>query len=466
MSYIRYKEFGNRRYAYEVTAYWDPEKKKPRQKVRYIGIVDDNGEILKKDAKEKLTLDFGDGYLLYAFMKKAGISHLIETVCTRKASQLLALICYRLCYASAMRYAGHWYEGNVARFLFKGVNLSSQAISRLLKMLGDEKLKRAFFTRYITSLSHVTGGIIIDTTALPNQIHLPFNAWGYHDGDIEKQIRFLFVVDSASSLPLYFRYLPGNIVDVSSLCVTVEELARLGIPRSFVLIDAGFFSEENIRELYEKRIDFLTRLPSSRRIYKRLIKEGARTMESFENAVRYGKRALFITHKAIDLYGKEAYAYIILDPERKGRETKRLLLDAIEGEDNEDIEYRLMRQGIMILVSSFAMEKADIVPLYYLRQRVEQLFGFSKDDLQLLPLRVHTEETLRGYLFLMFLTLTVFMRLRQATGAKYTVEEMLLIMRNLKCKIYENDLIVHEMTKQQKGIVEKLDIIVPKKMGI
>jgi hypothetical protein len=39
-------------------------------------------------------------------------------------------------------------------------------------------------------------------------------------------------------------------------------------------------------------------------------------------------------------------------------------------------------------------------------------------------------------------------------------------MRNLKCKIYEHDLIVHEMTKQQKGIVEKLDIIVPKKMGI
>ncbi len=73
MSYIRYKEFGNRRYAYEVTAYWDHEKKKPRQKVRYIGIVDDNGEILKKDAKEKLVLDFGDGYLLYAFMKKAGI---------------------------------------------------------------------------------------------------------------------------------------------------------------------------------------------------------------------------------------------------------------------------------------------------------------------------------------------------------------------------------------------------------
>ena len=54
-------------------------------------------------------------------------------------------------------------------------------------------------------------GVIIDTTALPNEINLSFNAWGYNDGEIDKQIKFLFVVDKNSSLPLFFRYLPGNI---------------------------------------------------------------------------------------------------------------------------------------------------------------------------------------------------------------------------------------------------------------
>jgi hypothetical protein len=29
MSFIRYKRFGNKEYAYEITAYWDPVEKKP-----------------------------------------------------------------------------------------------------------------------------------------------------------------------------------------------------------------------------------------------------------------------------------------------------------------------------------------------------------------------------------------------------------------------------------------------------
>jgi len=39
-------------------------------------------------------------------------------------------------------------------------------------------------------------------------------------------------------------------------------------------------------------------------------------------------------------------------------------------------------------------------------------------------------------------------------------------MRNLKCKVYDDELIIQELAKQQKEVVEKLDIIVPKKLGI
>jgi hypothetical protein len=39
-------------------------------------------------------------------------------------------------------------------------------------------------------------------------------------------------------------------------------------------------------------------------------------------------------------------------------------------------------------------------------------------------------------------------------------------MKNLKCKVYQDEIIVQELTRQQKEIVEKLNIIVPKKAGI
>lgn len=125
-----------------------------------------------------------------------------------------------------------------------------------------------------------------------------------------------------------------------------------------------------------------------------------------------------------------------------------------------------MNRGVMILVSSSEISKQEVVEIYYLRQTTENLFGFSKDDLSILPLRVHTEEAIRGFLFMQFLTLIAFVQIRNKVKTKFTVEEALLIMRNLKCKVFENEAIVSELTRPMKDISEKLNFLVPKRAGI
>jgi len=465
MSFIRYKKFGNKEYAYEVTSYWDPEKKKPRQKTKYLGVVvDKEKKIFKKksrERREKLILDFGDTYFLNQFINRVTF---FENL---KKEMFLALIFYRLCYPSAMRYARMWYEGNIVRKLFD-VDISSQRISEFLEEIGDESIQREFFKEYIRQITP-SEGIVIDTTALPNQINIPTSAWGWHNEEIEKQIKLLLVIDRSTSLPLFFRYIAGNIVDVSTLKATVEELKKYGVSRYFLILDAGFFSEENIKELYNEEIQFLIRLPSLRKLYKRLIVEESRELESYRNAVRYGRRVLFVKQREVELFGKKVYAYVVLDPERKGREIRRTLLkvmDEIEEGEEEEIEYILMKKGIMILISSSELDRENVISLYYTRQIAEKLFGFSKDDLNLLPLRVHKEETLRGYLFLQFASLVVYSLLKRELGRDYTVEEVLLTLRNLKCKVYEDEIIVQELTKQQRKIFERFGIMVPKSMGI
>jgi len=474
MSFIRYKKFGKKEYAYEVVSIWDKATKRPRHKTKYLGVVVDKKRGIYKPRgvkrlPERLILDFGDTYLIYQFLKNVGLSQILERVFGRGASYLLALICYRLCNPGAMRYAEIWYGGNIAKLLFKGNDLSSQRISEFLKSIGEEGYQREFFKDYISGFIKARQGIIIDTTALPNQIHCPLTVWGYEDEGIEKQIKFLFVIDRDTSLPLFFRYLPGNIVDVSSLKITIEELKEYGIRRYFILIDAGFFSEDNLRELYREGISFLTRLPSSRKLYRDLIREDARDLERFRNVVRYGLRVLFIKQRRVELFGRRLYAHIVLDPERRGREITKGLLEVMENsslEDEAEVEYELMRKGIMILISSFNIKKDEVVPLYYLRQGAEKLFGFAKDDLKLIPLRVHKEETLRGYLFLSFITLVIFALFKKELGKEHTVEEVLMTMRNLKCKVYDEDIIIQEISKRQKKILEKLKIIVPKNLGI
>jgi transposase len=480
MVFIRYEKRGNKEYAYQLTSYRDKTTKQVKHQKTYLGIViDKEKHIYQKPTtktpskNEKLILDFGDSFLLNTFIQTHYKT--LTDIFQEKTPTLTTLIIYRLCQTSAMTHANTWHQGNATQLFHKTVNLTSQRISEFLTELGNKQLHQTFFKQYLTTQTsqqhqqHPTNGVIIDATSLPTQTHIPLTAWGRNGEEIDKQIRFLLVVNKETALPLYFRVLPGNIVDVSSLCNTTAELAQYGVESYFLCVDAGFFSKPNIVDLYERGITFLTRLPASTSLYRELVAVEVKGLESPVNVARFGKRGLFVLQKKVELFGRAGFAYVVLDPERKGRESKRLILqtaDDYERVKRSDLEYDFLRCGVMVLVSSFEILREEVVPLYYLRQRAEVLFGFAKDDVGFLPLRVHREETLRGFLFLQFLSLIVFAHLKKALGNEFSVEEALLSMRNLKCKVYETEAIVCEPTREQKDICKKIDIVVPKTLGI
>jgi transposase len=210
----------------------------------------------------------------------------------------------------------------------------------------------------------------------------------------------------------------------------------------------------------------MVRLPSGRNLYKDLVNK-TKDLESVKYAVKYGKRGLFVKKQEIILFDKKAFAYIVLDLERKGREVRKLILELNEiDKSSKEKEFMLKEKGVMILVSSVDLNTSEVVPLYYSRQTAEQLFRFSKDDLKLLPLRTHKEESMRGYLLLVFVTLSVFLFLRKRLEKEVTVEEALLLLRNLKAKVFKDEILIPELTKEQRLLFEKFNIIVPKVMGI
>jgi transposase len=94
--------------------------------------------------------------------------------------------------------------------------------------------------------------------------------------------------------------------------------------------------------------------------------------------------------------------------------------------------------GIIALISSKSISEKEILSCYYLRQSVEQVFGFLKDDLNLLPIRHRNDDTIRGYLFLQFLALIFFIKIRENIKNKYTVEKILMILRGIKYLIVKS----------------------------
>lgn len=475
MAFIRYKKFGQQEYAYEVHSYWDSKQQKPRQKSKYLGIVVDKEKgIFRKPSekkasskKEKFILDFGDSYILKKFIEDIGLGEMLKKIFGKYYESILALVIYRLVSMSAMRQAKTWLEGSVLSILLKDANLSSQRISALFKAIGSDDIQKKFFKKFIDTFVEKKQGIILDSTALPNQINIPFTSWGYGDGSIDKQIKFFYVAEKDTGMPIYYRYMPGNSSDVKSLECTIQELSKLSVKSNFALLDAGFFSEENIKELSKKKIDFMIRMPARYSIYEDLIKEEVPKLEKPCHATILGtKRVLFVKQKKIKLFGEEVYASIVLDPERKGRETRDLILRRLEKDDEGTLEEKMLKQGVMLLISSFKQDESEIVSTYYLRQSVERLFGFSKADLALLPLRVHNENTLQGFLFITFIALIIFMKIKAKLPEKTSVEDLLLAMRNIKCKVFDDEVLVLESTVKQAELAQYLDILMPKALGI
>lgn len=474
MSFIRHKVINNRTYAYEITSYWDPELKRSRSKSRYLGPVDQDTKevapfVKKAKGKEKLILDFGDAYFLYRFITQSDIYLALKGSFFDRFPELVPLIIYRLCSQSAMYNCQEWLSGSILSVFFKGSKLSSQRISELLSLLGEEITQRIFFTHYLKQIGGSTQSVIIDATSLPNQINIDFNAWGRADGGIEEQFRLLCVVDQKSKMPLFYRFLPGNIADVSTLQTTILELQAMGVNNSFVLIDSGYFSETNVRELFQRSIHFLARMPSGRKAYKDIILNKIDDIEDLKYAYKMGGRCSFIKRIKIKLYGYDAFAFVVLDPDRKAKETKALMQKYCENQSERDTKQDKIdfaRCGIMILISSKEILPDEVLSTYYLRQSVEQIFGFSKSDLGLLPIRNHNENSVRGYLFLQFILLVFYIQIRQKVSDNYTVEQALLILRKLKCKVFDNQIIPSEMNKKQRLIFEQSNILVPKFLGI
>jgi len=456
---IRYK--GGGKYAYETHNKWNKEKKKYETVWTYLGVVDaKTGEYQKKrkNKEELLILNYGDSFVLNEYSVKSGLKSMVDTVFGNQAHAIFALCFFKLLESSAMRHAATWFNGNYAKIIFPNADLSTQKISELLKLMGDERLLRHFFKLYLEKI-YSKNGVIIDSTGLPNDISFPLTAFGHHGGNIEKETRLLMVVDRENSQPLYFRYIPGNIVDVSTLKTTVREMAAMGIDTNYALLDAGYYSKTNISHLFENDISFLIRLPAGRTLFSKLIEQTKDSLETIENCTVYGERALYIQKVPVTLYDKyPAFAYVCCDIKRRATETIKLLIESKEdGLPSAETSQKLKRAGIFVLLCAIDTPANEILPLYYLRQSAEEIFQISKSHADILPLRVHSESTFRGVLFLNFLTVVLYLNFREQLPKNITVESALKEMRNLICKVYDDDTVIpREPNKKQRLVLEAI----------
>lgn len=163
--------------------------------------------------------------------------------------------------------------------------MDGRRISEYYEVVGQEYNYRGFFGSDIPLVTEgeETVKAIIDSTGLPNDVHMPITAVSNHNRDINNEVRLIIVMDRDRWMPIFARYVPGNIVNSSTLIQTMRELEQQGVRCAYALMDVGYPTESNIRNLYESNVSFMSRLDCGSNLYKGLREEALPGIACREN---------------------------------------------------------------------------------------------------------------------------------------------------------------------------------------
>lgn len=432
----------------------------------------------KYAARPTLIVSFGDIFLLDEFLKKSGLMKAVDAIGYRNQDTLHALLAYYILTSYANCHALDWWELTYARYLYPKAQMASQRISDALADIGSEDAKRSFFKEYFRFLDRrsnankkeepqgIGDGVLIDSSGLPNAVHFPLTAVNNHNGVVSEEIRLIYVVQQHTGMPLFFRYVAGNVIDVSTVTRTIAELKANGVNTKFAILDAGYYTGTNADALLDAGVSFMARMKSNFKVYKNAVKEHLKNLVSKQNAVLYNNRLVYIKCIPCLIGQKEdrpAYAYLCKDMTMHNEGQKHAIERA--GDENlsgQDIFDDLQKQGVFVLITTRKVATDKLLPLYYMRDQVEKIFELCKQGGKILPINIETEDTLRGHLMITFLaTVVLKMMSEKLKKTSLTTESMFMNLHEQHAIVYDKEFITTEPVKKMNDAYKAFKVQCP-----
>ncbi len=117
---------------------------------------------------------------------------------------------------------------------------------------------------------------------------------------------------------------------------------------------------------------------------------------------------------------------------------KKTILNALDDKkDSDETDAAIKRLGTFAILTSEEILEDKLLPLYYTRQQVEQVFDISKNYSDLLPIQVQSESAFAGHLLVCFMATAIMQRLqhdllkRRSKKAKsLNAESIMIYLRN------------------------------------
>ena len=333
------------------------------------------------------------------------------------------------------------------------------------------------------------------------------------ENDRLPQLNLALVFGESSGLPFYYRKMAGNIPDVKTVKLLLSELDILGYSKVKLVMDRGFYSEDNLNALFREHVKFLIAGKMSLSFVRQNLEPIYGQFRSYENfndtyelychtvqaewnyrqyrpykgdTVSEPRRIYVHYYYNIDRAAEEEKAFdrrlIALRNELESgkrvpehetgysryfhiRTAPKLGIKVTVREDVVAKEKRLF--GFFALLTNETMDAPIALELYRNKDLVEKAFGNLKERLNMRRTLVSSEQSLEGKLFVEFVALIYLSYIKkrmQDTGLfrDYTLQGALDRLDVIECFEHPGQkLLVGEILEKQRNIYEAMGVKTP-----
>jgi transposase len=451
-------------YVYSVESYWDKDKKAPRNRQVCLGRLDETtGEVIpskrakKANQTDRLTEHHpdllasvrvsGPNTLLSALDASIGLSKTLRRCAPDICDAIMSLVYFIIQKGHPLSRSEFWSQSHDHPW---GRTLTSQQVSRILQQLSADQRERFLhlWTKQLTEFDY----LCYDITSVSSYAKSNEYVQGGYNRDKEplEQINLAMLYGQNSGLPAYYRRLPGNISDVSTLRTTLSLLEPVKSTNAVLVLDRGFYSERNIKVLVEEQFRFIAAVPSNRNWVKAII---AKLFDDVVTPKHYRQtgenEALYMTSHPHTIGKHQCYLHLYFNAIRQAEDidalTRRIIRMKEELESgkrktanerfyerffiitesetgfivsyNDDAirDYRDMYAGFFAIMTNEVMDSGELLDIYRRKDIVENCFDDLKNSLDMRRLRVHSSPAMDSRLFIQFLALILISKLRLLT---------------------------------------------------
>lgn len=371
-----------------------------------------------------------------------------------------------------------------------------------VKIGRDETLQQSFFASRLKNIDE-KDAIAYDSTTISTYSNKQIEArYGYNKaGDGLKSIKLLTLYSIDKRQPIAFTKQSGNLADVVTIANAVKQLSALGVKTTEIVTDNGYYSEQNLSELFQAGFDFITLVKTNLKWVKPEIDKhieefkgissvcpfdtnihgiSVKLTHDFKKVRKYANCKKGIQKGDTETFCRRIYLNIYFNAARQAEDkaafeqdllelkqlieagtaieelseraqhkvSKYLLIKKYAGKlhisfNNKACEEAYKYHGYFALVSNKEKEPFECLRKYRKRETIESFFEAGKQHTDGQRIRVWDTDTLRGRMFVQFVSLCYY---------EYLSEEL----RKLKQNLGKNNEDTKDKTKETIDAENKL----------